>query len=85
VNRKLTAEQNQNNNLALVFRNRMFLDGESEARCTYEAQMLCATSAARRRHIEWTDVDELIEDLALEVKPRACLIIEMAKKGGADV
>jgi hypothetical protein len=84
MTRKPTDKQEQNhiNNLVRVFRNRLFIDDESEAQCLWEAQMLCAASVAKREHVDWTDIGELIEEFAVEVKPKACLIVELAKKAG---
>ena len=75
-------EQHYIDNLVPVFQRRMFTDYESEKQCLWEAQMLCASHIARQRHIDWDDINELIEELSVEVKPTACLIVERAKKAG---
>ena len=82
MNKNFIAEQLYIDNLVRTFRRRMFVDDESEAQCTWEARMLCASHLAFARRIDFSDINELIEELAVEVKPMACLIVERAKKAG---
>jgi len=77
-------EQNFRNNLVQTMRRHLFDDGESESYCLGLMQMLCAVHVAQRDGIDYSDmpIEELVEQLAVEVKPLACEIIERAKKAG---
>ena len=79
-----TSEQNFRNNLVQTMRRHLFDDGESESYCLGLMQMLCAVHVAQRDGIDYSDtpIEELVEQLAVEVKPLACEIIERARKAG---
>ena len=82
VKKQEVEEQNFRNNMVQVMRRQLFLDGEPESECLETMQMLVASRIARRKDIEWSDIHELVEQLAVEAKPFACEIIERAKKAG---
>jgi hypothetical protein len=77
-----TREQIYRDNMVLLMRRHLFIDGEPENECLKMMQWLVASHIAIRDHVEWTDIQELTEELAVEVKPLACEIIERAKKAG---
>jgi hypothetical protein len=81
-NPKRTTEQRFRDNLVQLKRRHLFIDGEPEYEALESMQWLCAAHIACRDRIEWTDIHELTEQLAVEAKPMACEIIERAKLAG---
>jgi hypothetical protein len=76
------SERRFRDNLVQLQRRRLFIDDVPENECLEAMQWMVAAHIACRDHIEWADIQALVDELAVEVKPLACEIIERAKKAG---